>query len=322
VNPKPVKEKNVSKELQTQTAKAPDLVPVRADPNPYELATTGAAAAEKHKIEAAMTIAKRFPRDEMAAYESIQKAVKRPNFAEEAMYTFPRAGQDIEGPSVVLAREMARCWGNIRFGVDVIRDDEDTRLIRGWAWDLETNTYTQGEDDFKKLIFRKKDGWIKPDERDLRELTNRRAAFLVRNCLLQLMPADFVDDACKQSKATLVQGAKADPDATLKKLVTAFGSIGVNTTMLADWLAKRRGMESAKIGDSTAEDIAALRTVYKSICDGNSKIGEHFGKAEAKPEQAGNGAPKAGEATVKDSPKKAPAPGEPPTEPSTGPLLL
>lgn len=266
-----------------------------------ELATTGAAAAEQHKIQAALVVAKKFPRDEMGSYQAIIKATKRPTFAEDTMYRFPRSGSDIEGPSVYLAREMARAWGNIRYGLAVLRDDAESRLIRGWAWDLQTNSYVEADDDFAKLVFRKKGGWIKPDERDLRELTNRRGAILIRNCLLQLLPSDFIVDACESAKQTLIAGAKADPDATLKKLTTAFSSLGVTTTMLGEWLAVRREVEKANITDATAEDIVELRQIYKSICDGNSKIGEYFGEHPTAPPT--NGAPTADAAQIKTKPK-------------------
>ncbi len=48
------------------------------------------------------------------------------------------------------------------------------------------------DDTFRKKIQRKRDGqtvWVTPDERDLRELTNKRGAILERNCLLKLQPS-------------------------------------------------------------------------------------------------------------------------------------
>jgi hypothetical protein len=160
-----------------------------------ELAPTAAAAEKQFEIQSAIVLAKKYPRDEDASFTKLMKACGRTSFAEEAEYSFPRGNQTVRGPSVNLAREAARVWGNVRYGITILRDDTGSRQIQGWAWDLETNTKISSEDDFQKLIFRKGKGWIPPDERDLRELTNRRGAILIRNCILQVVPKDLIEDA-------------------------------------------------------------------------------------------------------------------------------
>ncbi len=243
-----------------------------------ELAATGAAAEKQYEIQGAIIVARNFPRNEDLAFQKLMKACQRTSFAEDAGYSFPRGGQSVEGPSVNLAREAARVWGNIRYGLEVIRDDDDSRQIRGWAWDMETNTKVTAEDDFAKLVFRKKEGWIKPDERDLRELTNRRGAILVRNCLLQVLPKDLIEDAMAMSQQTLKLGAERDPEGARKKLILAFSELNITPEMLE----KKLGHPLAQC--SSAE-IATLRTVYKSISDGNSSWAEYVGSA---PKEAGS----------------------------------
>ena len=168
-------------------------------------------------IEAAVVLSRKFPRNQQAAYGGIIQACKRHSFAEGAAYKFPRGKTEVKGPSIYLARECARCWGNIRYGNEVVRMDDDAIKIRAWAWDMETNTYIAAEDEFKKLIYRKnKEGvgsWIVPDERDLRELVNRRGAITLRNCLLQLIPKDYIEDALKQATQTLQGKAQQSPTA-------------------------------------------------------------------------------------------------------------
>ena len=147
-----------------------------------ELSVAGSTAKQQAEIQAAVVMARRYPRDEGMAIDRIKTACKRPAFADAAAYRYPRGKKRdgtpnmIVGPSINLAREMGRCFGNIRVGQDVLRDDDETRLIEAYAWDLETNYRTTEQVQFKKLIYRKKDGWVQPDERDLRELTNRLGA--------------------------------------------------------------------------------------------------------------------------------------------------
>jgi hypothetical protein len=233
-----------------------------------ELAPTAGAAEKQFEIQSAITVAKRFPRNEDGAFQKLMKAADRTSFAEDAGYSFPRGGQTVEGPSVNLAREAARVWGNIRYGLEVIRDDEESRQIRGWAWDLESNVKVTAEDEFRKLIYRKKGGWIRPDERDLRELTNRRGAILIRGCILQILPKDLIEDAMERCKATLRKSAAQDPEAARKKIILAFSEIRVTPEMLEQKLGH-------PLAQCSPAEIADLRTIYKSIADGNSTWAEY-----------------------------------------------
>lgn len=247
----------------------------------HELAPTGAAAEKQFEIQSAIVIAKKFPRNEEAAFEKLMKASRRTSFAEDAAYCFPRGKTSVEGPSVNLAREAARVWGNVRFGLDIIRDDEETRQIRAWAWDMESNVRVSAEDDFKKLVQRKGDRgtmWVKPDERDLRELTNRRGAILIRNCLLQIVPKDLIEDAMERCKETLRSGASKDPESARKKIILSFSEISVTPEMLEQLLGH-------KIGESSPAEIELLRKVYKSIVDGNSTWAEYVQPKRTEPEK-------------------------------------
>lgn len=253
----------------------------------YELQQTGAAASAQHEIQSAIIVAKKFPRNEVSCFQKLMLAASRPSFAEDATYDFPRGTNDdgtkkiISGPSVNLAREAARIWGNIRFGLYVVRDDDDTRLIRGWAWDVESNVKNEFDDDFKKLIQRKvKDGpnkgetrWVEPDERDLRELTNRRGAILVRNALLQVMPKDLIEDALFKCSETLEKEAGENPEAVRKRLLVDLGAINVTV----EHIEKALGHPFAQC---TPAELTNLRAICNSIRDGNSTWAEYTKRSE------------------------------------------
>ena len=233
-----------------------------------EISPTSGAAAAQSEIQSAIIIAKRMPRSEDQAFSKLMRSCQRPTFANDVSYSFPRGEATVTGPSVHLAREAARIWGNFRYGCDILTDGEESRVIQGWAWDMETNTKVTSDDAFKKLIFRKKTGWTKPDERDLRELTNRRGAILVRNCILQLLPKDLVEDALYQATKTITEKASKDPDAAKKRLLADFASVNVTAEMLAVRLGH-------SLSECTPENIAELQGIYKSIADGNSTWREY-----------------------------------------------
>jgi len=251
-----------------------------------ELAPTASAAEKQFEIQSAVVLAKRFPRDEDAAFQKLMKACSRTSFAEDAEYSFPRGNKFnedtqkweknfVNGPSVNLAREGARVWGNMRHGTVVVTDNENERTIKSFAWDLETNARVEAEDSFRKLIFRKKEGWVKPDERDLRELTNRRAAILKRNCILEILPKDLIEDALARCRETLRSDAAKDPDSARKKVLLAFSDLNVTAEMLAAYLGH-------PVAQCSPAEIANLRAVYKSIADGNTTWADYVsGNGEA-----------------------------------------
>jgi len=207
------------------------------------------------------------------------RSAERPRFADAAVYAFPRGGQTIEGPSVNLARECARLWGNLRHGVSIVSADDDWIHIKGWAWDLQTNTKVEVEDRFRRLVQRRQQGggtqWVKPDERDLRELVNRRGAICVRNAILQVMPPDVVDEAVDQAKRTNADAAagrlSTDPTGTVRAMARAFGAIGVTVAMIE---AKLGHALTAELVD--AAELAELRAIFASLRDGNTKRADHF----------------------------------------------
>src|SRR5512139_3483261 len=76
------------------------------------------AAAE---VEAAVVVAQRVPRVVANAVDQMRQSCQQKRLAERAFYRYPRGGQTVTGASVHLARELARCWGNIQYGISELR---------------------------------------------------------------------------------------------------------------------------------------------------------------------------------------------------------
>jgi len=218
------------------------------------------------EIQSAIMVAKGMPRSEDVAFDRLMRACKRPTFADSAEYQYPRGGATIVGPSVNLAREAARCWGNIRYGLEIVRDTEDERQIRGWAWDMETNVKVEAEDAFKKLIYRKTNGgeWIKPDERELRELTNRRGAIVTRNAILQVLPRDLIEDAQNKCRDTIKAKITEDPEAARKRIILGFQELHVSAKNIEAFLGH-------EISECSPKELQNLRSMYQAIRDGAAK---------------------------------------------------
>lgn len=238
-----------------------------------------AVSREQAEIQAACVMAMQRPRNEDDAIVRVLKTCNRAGFAKKARYTYPRGNTQIAGPSVNFAREFARVWGNIRYGYRVVEFDpinERTRIM-GWALDLESNSYVSIELDFANRVQRKQDDgstrWVRPNERDYRELSAKNGAIAERNSILKLFPPDVIEDAMNRCLDTQRGKAKSDLEGnrerTVRGLIEAFTEIAVSTEML-----ERKLGHSVK--DVDADELAQLREIYVTIRDGQSKRDEYF----------------------------------------------
>lgn len=252
-----------------------ELLPAKIESGAGELSVAQSSTYALQEIQGAMILAKKFPRDIEAVWGKLMKSCQRETMAGQATYAFPRGSQTVSGPSVHLARVAAQAFGNIRWGHDVIQEDDTSITIRGWAWDIEENSKATADDRFKKLVYRKKGGWVVPDERDLRELVNRRAAILKRNCLLEILPRDLIEDAIGVCKLTLKSGIK-DPAGESKRLIIEFGNIGVTVEMLKGYLG----------ADTFGPDeVVAMREILNSIREGQATKADFFSADQAAKDQ-------------------------------------
>lgn len=124
--------------------------------NTRDIGAESQASRSIAEIQSSLVMARKFPRSEEVCFSKISKSLDRLSFSEKATYSFKRSAQIIEGPSAPLSRELARTWGNMWHGITVIHDDDETRTVQGWSWDLETNTRVSSESSFKKLVQRAK----------------------------------------------------------------------------------------------------------------------------------------------------------------------
>lgn len=256
-----------------------------------EFNTDAAVSRSMKEVEAAFIIAQKFPRNEDAAYMALMKSCERTSFAERVEYSYPRGKKKdeetgkwvdniVSGPSVYLSREMTRIWRHLQVGTEIIRDDEDSRHIRSHALDLETNVRRFAEATFRKLIQRNKKEkdaktgkmqdvwprqveWVRPDERDLRELSNKQSAITERNCSLQIMPFDFIEDARMKARETLAKGAAQDPEGTRKRLLVGFGSLNVTVEMLEEYLGHA-------VAQCSPAQLVDLRKLWAAIAEGQT----------------------------------------------------
>lgn len=227
------------------------------------------------EAQSKLYIAKTFPRDEAKAINKMEEACSRMALAEKAFYKFPRAGQTIEGPTIRFAEELARCWGNIDYGIKELSQDEGKSEMQAYAWDLETNT--QSVQNFTNPHKREKTDKrtrqvVMEDltsQRDIYENNANMATRRLRARILAVLPAWFVDDAIQACKATLAGEGKAPFKDRVKNLVSNYNRIGVDADMLKRYL-KHDAMEM------DTDEFIDLVGIFNSIKNGERKAKEWF----------------------------------------------
>lgn len=225
---------------------------------------------QAQEVQAAMVIAKRFPRDEYDAYNRIMKACERPLLAENAMYEYPRGATKVTGPSIRLAEAMAQSWGNIDFGIMELDQKNGESTVMAYAWDLETNTRQTKV--FQVKHERKAKGRINKldDPRDIYEMVASQGARRMRACILGVIPGDVVDAAVEKCKETIKKGNKEPLEDRVKKMITVFDNeFKVNKDALEKYIGC--------VADAfTENDVIRLKNVYRSLRDGMAKREDYF----------------------------------------------
>ena len=253
-------------EQRSLQAKPPAAINPFASSTPANAASNALAATDQSRAiaetQAAMVIAKRFPRDQVAAMDRILNAFTRPTLAESAMYSYSRGGTDITGPSIRAAETLAQLWGNVQFGVRELEQRPGESTVEAFAWDIETNTRQVKVFQVPHVRHTKKGAYRLEDPRDVYELVANQGARRLRACILGIIPGDVVEAAMNQAEVTLNTKAEVTPE-RLQKLVEAFAAYGVAKEAVEKRVQRR--LEAI-----TPALLVNLGKIYNSLRDGMS----------------------------------------------------
>ena len=229
------------------------------------------------EVQAAVMMAKRFPRDRFTAVNNILTDCARTGLAEGAVYAYPRGAQHVSGPSIRLAEAMARCWGNLDCGVRELSRDDDKSVCEAFAWDLETNTRFTRIFEVPHIRYSKEHGNRKmTDPRDIYEIIANNGARRLRACILEVIPGDVTENAVLKCKETLTKkGGKPLVD-RIQAMIVSFAKFGISQ----EHIEKRLKHPAAVI---TEEELFELNSMGASIKDGIAKRGDFFDIFDSEP---------------------------------------
>ena len=220
------------------------------------------------ETQAAMAIAKRFPRNQIQALDRILTACTRPTLAEAALYSYSRGGTDITGPSIRLAEAIAQSWGNLQFGIRELEQRHGSSTVEAFAWDIETNVRQTKTFQVAHKRHTRKGSYSLEDPRDIYEMTANQGARRLRACVLGIVPGDVVEAAVKQCEQTLKSRVEITPE-KIQSLVEKFGAYGVTKKQIEARIQRR-------LDAITPALMVSLGKIYNSIKDGMSVASDWF----------------------------------------------
>jgi len=221
------------------------------------------------EVQAALAIAKSFPRDRVAAVDRILNDCQRSGLAQVAVYQYSRGGTSINGPTIRLAESLAQNWGNIQYGVRELSQANGESTVEAFAWDVETNTRQTKIFQVPHVRYTKSGGAVKlVDPRDIYEAVANNGARRLRACILGVIPGDVVEAALQQCDLTLNTFADTSPEG-IQKIIRAFENYGVTKEALEKRIQCR--MEAIK-----PAQIVSLTKIGTSLKEGMSSPADWF----------------------------------------------
>lgn len=223
------------------------------------------------EVQAAVIVAQQVPRDLHTVTAAMRESCAQPGLADRAFYKYPRGGQTVAGASVHLARELARCFGNVQYGIIEMRRDDIGKYseMQAWAWDVQTNT--RSSNTFVVPHMRDKRGGpeVLTDLRDVYENNANMGSRRLREAIFSILPTWFTEEAKERCIATVTDGGGKSLAQLITDAITTFDGGGISI----ERLEAKVGTKKAKW---TAHDVASLRVSYASIQQGTVTAEEEF----------------------------------------------
>lgn len=263
----------------------------------------GAVAIEQERAiaeaQGQLTLAKRFPRSMTAAMTDFMDACNSPEFAATAFYSVPNRGS---GPSIRLAEEAARCYGNFVYGHRELSRSEGKSEIEVYAWDMEKNNRSSRQITVMHVTDTKNGPRKLVDQADIDNKIANVASKQMRGRILALMPKHMIAAGVAAAKRALAGGGEKPLSERIVAMVQTFARFGVTKAHLQAHL-------SHEIDNTTVDELADLMGIFNALKEG-AKPSEYFplGESQAAETNASAAAAIAKQAAAAPAATPAPAP--------------
>lgn len=250
------------------------------------------SALAKSELDVQISTAKAFPRSlKRFLDDATTMATVDVEIAKDCMYSVPRDGKMIDGPSVRLAEIVASSWGNLHAATRIIGEDRRFVTAQSVVWDLERNLRVGFE--VRRRITRK-DGSTFGDDM-IMTTANAAMSIAFRNAVFRIVPNAFTETIYKKCRAVVCGDAKT-LSARRTDMIEHFSKLGVK----ADRVFAAVGVKSEI--DIDLERMGTLIGIANAIRNGELAIDVAFPdptdadgaaarKAQAAPDAKGQSAP-------------------------------
>lgn len=256
------------------------------------------------EVAAAVQVAQQVPRNLQNARHQMLDSCGMQFLAERAFFRYNRGGSAVTGETIHLARELARCFGNVQYGISELRRDDEhgQSEMQAFAWDVQNNTRASTTFIVPHARDTTKDGRkALTDLRDIYENNANMGARRLREQIFAILPKWYTEEAKEACRKTMAEGGGRPLAVRIDELIGAMRKLGVTDQQLIDRVGRRTDQW-------TPEDVASLGIVWRSITNGEVTREEEFPQARVTGEEI------TGETKAKPRKQQpAPAPDEDPS---------
>lgn len=224
----------------------------------------------KAEIDMQISTAKAYPRDiTMFVRNATTLATLDVDTAISCLYSLPRQGKMIEGASVRLAEIIFSTYKNVRAGAEIISNNGKQIVSRGYAYDLEANTYYSC--DVTRSIIDKNG---KQYNESMQVTTGNAAnAIAFRNAIYKIIPMAITKSIILKVKG-VIKGSIKDIVTRRANAVKYFEDLGVKKELVFEKL-EVKGIEG--IGE---DELITLLGFINAINNNETTIEDCFPKVK------------------------------------------
>jgi hypothetical protein len=222
-------------------------------------------------LERQADAAKRHPRGIRAFRDRLHEyATLDEHTAGSCIYSIPRGGKRITGPSVRFAEIVQAAWGNLHVTCTLISVDGQAAIVRGRCLDLESNSSL--EIDVRRRVTKKKSKNA-PDDDDKQLAVAVATSLARRNVILAVVPRSLWESG--YHAAGQAATGKGTMEARRQAALSLYAELGATEEQVLAHL-EREGVE-----EITQDDLRHLRGMVTAIRSGELTLA----KALQPPEQ-------------------------------------
>lgn len=254
-------------------APAPIATTAVARPRTVSQATTVEQQRATAEVLGAIMAAQQAPRDLDDAQREMEYACADPGLANQAFFAVPRAGKTVNGISVHLARELARCFGNIDYGIHELNRDDTAGSSEMVAFARDVQRNTRASTTF--VVPHRRAGRNAAQLVDVDDIYQNNANYgarRMREQIIAVLPRWFVARAEELCRKTIEDGDGTPLPDRIERAVASLAAIGIA-------LPRAEAKVGAVRSRWTASDVADLGVLYQSVRQGTVTKDEAFPNA-------------------------------------------